>query len=184
MVVRKAVGEGTRAVSSDERELLRVANLLQDLGQGSNVRTMLPKVINCMIQGSGAEAGALLMRRDDEVRIIGAFNRRGEPVRNIGEKVCLEALELTWDSGDPILAPRVVDDPKIAEFESLYKNNIASLAILPMRVDSAHRAAIYLINPAAEQLTPPLGGPILLSYQNLVSLLLPKVVSDRPSAVR
>ncbi len=183
-VVRKQLSEGTREVSSQERELLRIATLLQDLGQGANVRSMLPKVLNCMIQGSGSEAGALLIRRSDEVRILGAFNRRGEPVRNIGDLVCLEALELAWDSNDPILAPRVVDEPRIAEFEALYKNDISSLAVLPLKVDSSHRAAVYLINPDADQLSQPMGGPILLSYQNLVSLLLPRVVGERPSAVR
>jgi hypothetical protein len=182
--VRKA-GEAPREVPPLERELLRVAALLQDLGQGTNVRSMLPKVINCMIQGTGSEVGCLLVRRGDEVRILGAFGRRGEPVKDIGDLVCLQALELAWDTNQPILAPRVVDDPRVAAHEVLYKNGITALAVLPMRLDSAHRAAVYLTNSDPGQLVGPAGGPILLAYQNLVSLLLPRVIQpQRPSTVR
>ncbi len=184
-VVRSPNSDEPRVVPPLERELLRVATLLQDLGQGANVRSMLPKVINCMIQGTGSEIGCLLLRRGDEVRILGAFGRRGQPVKNIGDLVCLEALELAWDTNEAILAPRVVDDPRIAGHEVLYRNDITALAVLPMRLDSSHRAAVYLTNSDPLQLVAPVGGPILLAYQNLVSLILPRVVQPpRPSSVR
>ncbi|MGA1487898.1 MAG: serine/threonine-protein kinase PknK [Planctomycetota bacterium] len=184
IVVRKPSETPSPARPDQERELLRITTLLQELGQGANVCAMLPKVLNCLIQGSGAETGMLLLRRGDEVRLLGAYNRRGEPLRQAGDRICLEALELAWDTGDAILAPRVVDDPRVGEFEALYENDVASLAVLPVRLDSSHRAAVYLVNADTEQLAQPAGGPLLVSYQNLLALMLPRVVAERPTTVR
>jgi hypothetical protein len=106
-------------------------------------------------------------------------------MKNIGDLICLQALEIAWDTNEPILAPRVVDDPRVAGLEVLYKNNITALAVLPMRLDSTVRGAVYLTNADPVQLAPPVGGPVLLAYQNLVSLLLPRVVQpQRPTSVR
>lgn len=183
-VVRKT-DEGTRWLPPQERKLLRIATLLQDLGGEGNVRTLLPKVLNCMIQDTGSESGCLLMRKGDEVRVLGAFTKRGEPIKSPADIICLEALELAWDSSEPILAPRVVDDPRIGKYEALYRSSVTSLAVLPMRIDSNQKAAVYLTNPQPDQLTVPLGGPVMLAYQNLVMLLVPQVIqAQRASTVR
>jgi len=76
----------------------------------------------------------------------------------------------------------VVDDPRVSEFEELYHNDVVSLAVLPFKIDSAHRAAIYLVNPLPDQLQAPAGGPVLLAYQNLISLTLPRAIqASRPA---
>ncbi len=174
--------ERQHEIDAQNRELLRIAGLLQELGQGTNVHNMIPKLLNCMIQGTGADLGALLVRRGDEVRVLGAFGRRGDPIRGAGEQLCLDVLGLAWDSNQSILAKRVVDDPRISEFEELYKNDVVSLAALPFKIDAAHRAAIYLVNPVPEQLQAPAGGPVLLAYQNLISLTLPRAIqASRPA---
>jgi len=53
-----------------------------------------------------------------------------------------------------------------------------------VRLDSSHRAAVYLVNADTEQLAQPAGGPLLVSYQNLLALMLPRVVAERPTTVR
>jgi len=117
--------------------------------------------------------------RRDVVALEGLGDRAGRT------PLGLEALELAWDASEPILAARVVDDPRVGKYEALYRNSVTSLAVLPLRIDSNHKAALYLTNPQPEQLAPPMGGPVMLAYQNLVMLLVPRVIqAQRPSTVR
>lgn len=168
----------TRApsLSDEQQELLRVASLLQEMAEAGGSRVFLLKVLTCVVQATAADNGFLLACDGDEVRILGAVTGRGEPILNSGELVSLAALEATFDGYAPILAPRVLDHKKVQHCEELYANNVTRLAILPLKTEGTMRGALYLNNPGVEHLTPPAGSPVLVSYQSLLTLLLPRPV--------
>ncbi|MCA8960656.1 MAG: hypothetical protein KDC38_09095, partial [Planctomycetes bacterium] len=86
--------------------------------------------------------------------------------------------EEAWEQGRSIIAPRVIDDPRVQGFESLYRANISSLAILPLALSSTTmRGAVYLNNPRnLDHLAPPLGSAALVAYQNLLQLTIPRAI--------
>ena len=94
--------------------------------------------------------------------------------------VCVKALEEIWEKGEAILAPRVLDHPRVRSFEFLYSNNISSLAVIPLRIGGLPKGALYLNNPAVAHISPPSGSSVLLAYQNLLGLILPRPVSSDP----
>ena len=98
-------------------------------------------------------------------------------MKNPGERLCLEALEVVVDSGDPILAPRILDHSLVQGFEALYRQHVRSLAVMPLRVDGSCRGAVYLNNPDASHVSTQQGSAILLSYANLLNLILPRLKS-------
>lgn len=161
-------------INDEQAELLRVASLLQEFGQASSPRMFLHKVMTCVIQATQADEGFLLVRDGDKVRILVALDKRLEKARNPNQRICLEALEECWEQLASILTARVLDDPKVREFESLYSANVTSLAVLPLRVDADHLGALYLNNPHASWLTPETGSPALIAYQNLLQLTMPR----------
>ncbi len=170
--------EETSDLTGRQKELLRVASLLQDVGQNGNFSAFLPKVVNCLTSACRAEAGFLLTRDGDAVRVVSGFDGHGEPLRSCAHLICLEALEDVWENSRAVLAPRVVDDPRVQGYESLYSHNIGSLAILPVKSEGAIRAVVYLVNPGPEELVDREGGPVLLAYLNLLSLILPRRTSS------
>ncbi|MFQ5653372.1 MAG: serine/threonine-protein kinase PknK [Planctomycetota bacterium] len=164
------------ALSRTQEEMLRVASLLQEVGETGPSRLFAQKVLNCLIQAVRADEGFLLSRRGNDVKILCGLDNRGEMVRNPSGRLSLEILEDAWDMGKPILAPRVIDDPMVQGHEGLYRNNIGSLAVIPLKIDGALRGAIYLNNPCPDELKQPSGGPLLVAYQNLLTLIVPKPV--------
>lgn len=170
----RGVREPTADLSGRQKELLRVASLLQEVGQNGNFSAFLPKVVNCLTSACGAEAGFLLTRNGDAVRVVSGFDGNGEPLRSSAHLICLEALEDVWENSRGVLAQRVVDDPRVQGYESLYSHNIGSLAILPVKSEGVMRAVVYLVNPGPEELVGREGGPVLLAYLNLLSLILPR----------
>lgn len=161
-------------LAGEQLELLRVASLLQEMGQTGSSLRFLEKVLTCLLQAVSAEAGFLLSCQGVDVRIVCATNQRGEAIKKPSSAICLEALEDVLDSGTPILATRVLDSEQVQGYEALYANNISRLAILPIKAEGASKGALYLNNPSADHLTPPLGSPVLMAYHNLIGLLLPK----------
>ncbi|MEM7164902.1 MAG: tetratricopeptide repeat protein [Planctomycetota bacterium] len=165
------------ALSDEQQELLRVASLLQEMASAGGSRVFLQKVLTCVVQASAAEHGFLLACDGDEIRILGAVNSRGEVIQSPGDLISLAALEASFDGYTPILAPRVLDHRKVQRCQELYEHNVTRLAILPLKTEGTMRGALYLNNPDAAHLTPPQGSAILVSYQSLLALLLPRPVN-------
>ncbi|MFN0057721.1 MAG: serine/threonine-protein kinase PknK [Planctomycetota bacterium] len=172
-----------QVLAPGQEEMLRVASLLQEMHQTGSPRMFLQKLMNCIIHATDAEEGFLLLRDGDKVRVLFACDRKGEKVKKAGSRLCLEALEDVWDSGVSILAGRVVDDARARGYESLYRENISSLAVLPMRPDPNARAALYLNNPGPTHLVAPSGSPALMAYQNLLQLCLLQISIPRAVSV-
>lgn len=160
--------------SDQQAEMLRVASLLQEVGQTNSPRMFLQKVMTCVIQATHSDEGFLLIKDGDKVRILVALDKRLEKSRNPSQRICLEVLEEAWEQQASILASRVLDDPKVREFEELYSANVTSLAVLPIRIDAERMGALYLNNPHPSWLTPPAGSPALIAYQNLIGLTVPR----------
>jgi len=161
-------------IAAEQAELLRVASLLQEFPQAGSTGLFLHKVMNCLVQATQADEGFLLLREGDKVRVLLGVDRRGDKVKKAGERICLEALEETWDGNAPILATRILDDSRVQGYETFYRENIASVAIFPLRPDPSMKGALYLNNPGVEYLTPPAGSPALVAYTNLVQLTMPR----------
>ncbi len=169
-----ATANGSGGAPDVRDEMLKLASLLQEAGQNVSSRILVDKVLSCLVQATGAEDAFLLSRNGDDVRIVSAMNRRSERLKSPAARICLEALEDVIDSGDAILAPRILDDAAVQAYEALYRNNITSLAVVPLRVDGACRGAVYLNNPRPEHLDAPAGSMLLASYCNLLNLILPR----------
>ncbi len=164
------------SLSSQDQELLRVASLLQEFSQTSSPRTFAEKALSCLIKAVSAEEGFLLTCEGDRVRIFCALDSRLERVKKAGRRICLEALEFVWSNSTNIFAPRVLDDEMVQGYEVFYRENISSICIISL--SESPRAALYLNNPNPEHVNPPIGSPVLASYQNLLRLTVP-----RPSVV-
>ncbi|MGE3165653.1 MAG: serine/threonine-protein kinase PknK [Planctomycetota bacterium] len=170
----RAPAKPLEAGAADQEELLRVASLLQEVGQAGSSRTILEKVLHCVVQATGSEQGFLLGCQGNDVRVLAALHQRGEPLKKPSSFICLPALEDCLEGGGAILAPRVLDHSQIQGYEVLYQNNVSRLAILPLKSDGSVRGALYLNNPDARHLTSPSGSAVLQSYQTLLALLAPR----------
>jgi GAF domain-containing protein len=157
--------------------MLRVASLLTEASTASLPRVLIPKALACLIRASGSKQGWILVRNGDDVRIVCGADHDGKPLRGSLDRIALGAIEDVWDSGRSILAPRVVDDPRVQAMEELYSSGVQSVAVLPLRFDGLIRAVVYLADPEPSQLVSDSGKQLLDAHSGLLSLLLPRSAS-------
>ncbi|MGE4619742.1 MAG: protein kinase [Planctomycetota bacterium] len=160
-----------------DEEMLRVASLLTEASTASLPRVLIPKALACLIRATGSKQGWILVRNGDDVRIVCGADHDGKPLRGLLERIALAAVEDVWDSGRAILAPRVVDEPRVQAMEELYSSGVQSVAVLPLRLDGMIRAVVYLADPEPSHLVNDSGKQLLDAHSGLLGLLLPRSAS-------
>ena len=173
--IRRSLEQDRNALDVQQEEMLRVASLLQEFGNMGSSRPFFEKAITCLVRAVGAQHGFLLSRNGTKLRVLAAIDGEGKPIQKAGALICVDILEKLFEDGEPVLAPQVIEHDRIATFEALYKNNITSLAVLPLRAEGEIRGALYLNNPDPLSIPAPMGSPVVQAYQNLVSLILPRI---------
>ncbi len=168
--------------TAHSEEMLRVASLLTEAASASMPRVLIPKALACLVRSTGSKQGWVLSRNGDEVRVVCGAHQDGTPLKGSLERIALAAVEDVWDTGRSILAPRVVDEPRVQAMEGLYSSGVQSLAVIPLHRDGTIRAVAYLADPEPAQLVSSSSKALLDAHSGLLGLLMPRnsTVSTHP----
>jgi transcriptional regulator with GAF, ATPase, and Fis domain/pSer/pThr/pTyr-binding forkhead associated (FHA) protein len=166
IVPRKALGrsletqvtaeEGdARALAERVGELRRLLALNKTLNSELNLRRLLEKVMDTVIQVSGAERGFLILKETDpaappgspgELRVKVSRNIDRESIKDARDKISGSIARAVIEKGESVLANDASNDPKWSGRESIYQLKLRSILSVPLKHRDQVLGAFYLDN--------------------------------------
>ena len=151
-----AAEEGdARALAERVGELRRLLALNKTLNSELNLRRLLEKVMDTVIQVSGAERGFLILKENDpdappgspgELRVKVSRNIDRESIKDARDKISGSIARAVIEKGESVLANDASTDPKWSGRESIYQLKLRSILSVPLKHRDQVLGAIYLDN--------------------------------------
>ena len=168
-----------RQVSSREEdfqsaELVRVSRLLAEAAAMPMPRVMIPKSLAALVRAIDGKQGWILTRKGDAVHVACGVDAKGQPLKGAQERIALPLVEEIWSSGKGLIARRIVDEPRTQTLESLYRNGVSSLCVMPLKSEGTIRALLYIADPDGARADSPEGKAVIEAHCGLLGFLLPR----------
>jgi transcriptional regulator with GAF, ATPase, and Fis domain/pSer/pThr/pTyr-binding forkhead associated (FHA) protein len=148
-------GADARALAERAGELRRLLNLNKIFNSELVLKRLLEKVMDTVIQVSGAERGFLILREQDpdappgataDLRIKVSRNIDRESIKDARDKISGSIARDVIERGESVLARDASADERWAGRESIYNLKLRSILCVPLRHRERVLGAIYLDN--------------------------------------
>jgi transcriptional regulator with GAF, ATPase, and Fis domain/pSer/pThr/pTyr-binding forkhead associated (FHA) protein len=148
-------GADARALAERAGELRRLLNLNKIFNSELVLKRLLEKVMDTVIQVSGAERGFLILREQDpdappggtaDLRIKVSRNIDRESIKDARDKISGSIAREVIERGESVLARDAGADERWAGKESIYNLKLRSILCVPLRHRERVLGAIYLDN--------------------------------------
>ncbi len=134
--------EGQLEVLKSEREIfLKLLEVSRTLNSKIVLKDLLNRIIDTVIEVSGAERGFLLLEENAELAVKCARNMDREHIREKDVSAIMSIAGNVRDSGSPLISDDVGKDKR---FRALQKGELHSMLCVPVITDDRCLGAIYL----------------------------------------
>lgn len=164
----------SHAADFQTTELIRVSRLLSEAAALPMPRVMIPKSLAALVRALDGKQGWILIRKGDSIHVACGVDEKGQPLKGYQERIALPLVEEIWNSGKGLVAPRIVDDPRTQTLESLYRNGVSSLCVMPLKSEGSIRALLYVADPDGRRVESAEGRAVLDAHCGLLGFLLPR----------
>jgi len=89
-----------------------------------------------------------------------AIEADGRDIKRPSQRIAVEVIADILGSGEILLVPSVIDDPRVNRHESVLKRGVQSLAVVPFWDGRRVKGLIYLENVGILRIPAPRLGPI------------------------
>ena len=146
-------------------EASQVINSILDL------RTLLRKVMDLVINLLKAERGVLLLKDNGDLRVSAGKNMDNTTIRDASE-LSKSILKQVAEERNPIISSDALMDPRFQERESVILNNIRSLLCVPLRTQNRVIGTIYVDSRITSHLFTEEDQDFLTSLSNLIAVAI------------
>jgi transcriptional regulator with GAF, ATPase, and Fis domain len=141
-VVRRALGD-------ELSELRRLLQLNKTLNSELNSRRLLERVMDTVIEVSGAERGFLILKEGgegEEFKVKVSRNIDRESIKDAREKISGTIVREVLEHGRAVLLTDAAQDSRYSGRESILSMKLRSVLVVPLRHRERVLGAIYLDN--------------------------------------
>lgn len=135
-----------RPRSAEARELRRLLQLNKTFNGIHNLRKLLEKVMDTLIQVSGAERGFLILREKEEIRVKVSRNIDQESIRDAREKISSSLVKEVIEKGESVMLTDAAEDERYSGRESILNMKLRSVLVVPLQHRDQIQGVIYLDN--------------------------------------
>ncbi len=138
-----------RAFGDELSELRRLLQLNKTLNSELNLRRLLEKVMDTVIEVSGAERGFLILKdagEGEEFKVKVSRNIDRESIKDAREKISGTIVREVLEHGRSVLLTDAAHDSRYSGRESILSMKLRSVLVVPLRHREHVLGAIYLDN--------------------------------------
>lgn len=147
------VQDELRELRHQNRRLLKLQEINRALNSELNLRTLLERILDAVLDLMSAERGFLVLRptgtTDEEITI--ARNMAGETIDNPAGKISHSICEKVLREGEPVLSTSAVSDDRFVASKSVQDLRLLSVLCLPLKSGNETLGALYLDNRSRHQ---------------------------------
>jgi transcriptional regulator with GAF, ATPase, and Fis domain len=136
-------------IGDELSELRRLLQLNKTLNSELNLRRLLERVMDTVIQVSGAERGFLILKEaggDEEFKVKVSRNIDRESIKDAREKISGTIVREVLEHGKIVLLTDAAQDSRYSGRESILSMKLRSVLVVPLRHRERVLGAIYLDN--------------------------------------
>ena len=135
-------------IAGELDDLRRLLKLNKTLNSEHNLRRLLERVMDTVIEVSGAERGFLILKLidDDEFQVKVSRNIDRESIKDAREKISGTLVREVLDHGRSVLLSDAHQDERYRGRESILSMKLRSVLVVPLRHRDRVEGAIYLDN--------------------------------------
>ncbi|MCK4631708.1 MAG: sigma 54-interacting transcriptional regulator [candidate division Zixibacteria bacterium] len=163
-----------KTVGSNDTDLVEsihsISEIVAELGNYDN---SLDRMIQFAVEQSGAERGALLLRKGNqpELHVVAFFNCDEESLSDILDISSKIPLKVS-DELQPLVVENAVADARTRDYRSIVYHNILSVACIPVVKDHKFLGVLYLDHHTIPALFEREDITYITSIANFIALLL------------
>jgi transcriptional regulator with GAF, ATPase, and Fis domain len=138
-----------RKLGDELGDLRRLLQLNKTLNSELNTRRLLEKVMDTVIEVSGAERGFLILKEaggDEEFKVKVSRNIDRESIKDAREKISGTIVREVLENGRSVLLTDAAQDSRYSGRESILSMKLRSVLVVPLRHRERVLGAIYLDN--------------------------------------
>ncbi|MBN1418159.1 MAG: protein kinase [Planctomycetes bacterium] len=145
-----------------ERENTILRSIVELTAQAAGGRLTGSGALRAAVEVTEAERGYLLVSGSSpgDVHVRSAVEADGRDIKRPSQRIAVEVVAEILASGEIMLVPSVIDDPRLNRRETVLKLGIQSLAVVPFWDDGKVRGLIYLENAGLLRIPAPRLGSI------------------------
>ena len=139
-----ASGKGEPDYRAEYHRLLRIQEILKAIISERNLRTVLSRIMDSVVDLTGAERGFLILRRDGGREIATARNIDKEEVRRPDFKISHSIAEKVMSTGEGLVARNALLETPLSLYSSVATLRLKSVLCVPFRLRDEVVGALYI----------------------------------------
>jgi len=137
-------GRGEPDYRAEYHRLLRLQENLKAILSERNVRSVLSRIMDSVVDFTGAERGFLILRRGDGHEIATARNIDREEVKRPDFKISHSIAEKVMSTGETLLARNALAEAPLSLYSSVATLRLKSVLCVPFRLRNEIVGALYI----------------------------------------
>ncbi len=130
------------------KRMLRLYTVSRLISDSLELQTVLEKVMDAIIQLTGAERGFLMLLDEGELSIRVARNFDEETLESDAFTISRSVAQEVLHTGRAIVSMNAQTDPRFAGYRSVAANNLTSIMVSPLRIRDELSGVVYVDNRA------------------------------------
>jgi transcriptional regulator with GAF, ATPase, and Fis domain len=150
-------------------ELVRTSALITT---SLEIQNVLEEVVDTVISLTGAERAFLILLEGTEHKVVAARNDLGDSISPEGITFSTGVIQSALETGNPIVTVNAQEDERFQNMQSVVRNDLRSIMVIPMRSQGKALGVLYLDNRISAAVFHKKSVPVINAFANQAAIAI------------
>lgn len=150
-------------------ELVRTSALITT---SLEIQRVLEEVVDTVISLTGAERAFLILVENGTQEVVAARNHKGDNITPEGMTFSLGVIQSALETGNPIVTMNAQEDDRFQNMQSVVRNDLRSIMVIPMFLQGKPLGVLYLDNRMTAAVFHKKSLPVMNAFANQAAIAI------------
>jgi GAF domain-containing protein len=170
--LRARLDVGLQKVAAEFDEMAQVIRTSALITTSLEIERVLEEVLDTVISLTGAERAYLLLLKGEELQTVASRNNKGLMLDPSEMSFSRGVIKTALQEGQPLISTNAAEDERFQEMQSIIRNDMRSIMVIPMMLQGIAMGVLYLDNRLTAAVFHKKSIPVLTAFANQAAIAI------------